>query len=89
MGSCGIYSFVHRVSLACCKMVIISQYGLFTTLISVLINILLAGIIFWLSSILIKVLGGVGSKALSKIMSLLLAAIAVMLVRKGLAEFFR
>jgi multiple antibiotic resistance protein len=71
------------------SMVIVSQYGLFATLISVLINILLSGIIFSLSSVLIKVLGEAGSKALSKITSLLLAAIAVMLVRKGLIEFFR
>jgi len=69
------------------SMVIISQYGLFATLISVLVNILLAGIIFSLSSILIKILGEAGSKALSKIMSLLLAAIAVMMVRKGLTLF--
>jgi multiple antibiotic resistance protein len=71
------------------SMVIVSQYGLFATLISVMINILLSGIIFSLSSVLIKVLGEAGSKALSKITSLLLAAIAVMLVRKGLIEFFR
>lgn len=71
------------------SMVIISQYGLFATLISVLVNILLAGIIFSLSSILIKVLGEAGSKALSKIMSLLLAAIAVMMVRKGISVFLQ
>jgi len=71
------------------SMVIISQYGLLATLISVLVNILLAGIIFSLSSALIKVLGEAGSKALSKIMSLLLAAIAVMLMRKGLIELFK
>jgi small neutral amino acid transporter SnatA (MarC family) len=33
---------------------------------------------------LIKVLGEAGSKTLSKVMSLLLAAIAVMMVRKGI-----
>jgi multiple antibiotic resistance protein len=70
------------------SMVIISQYGLFATLISVLANILLAGIIFGLSSIVMKVLGEAGSKALSKITSLLLAAIAIMLIRKGIAELF-
>jgi len=71
------------------SLVIISQYGLLATLISVLINILLAGIIFNLSSVLIKVLGEAGSKALSKITSLLLAAIAVMMVRKGLIQFLK
>lgn len=70
------------------SMMIISQYGLFATLISVLANILLAGAIFCFSSVLIKVLGEAGSKALSKIMSLLLAAIAVMLIRKGILTFY-
>jgi len=68
------------------SMVIISQYGLVATLVSVVVNILLAGIIFSASSVLIKVLGDAGSKALSKVMSLLLAAIATMLIRKGLTQ---
>jgi len=68
------------------SMVIISQYGLVATLISVVVNVLLAGIIFSASSVLIKVLGDAGSKALSKVMSLLLAAIATMLIRKGLTQ---
>lgn len=62
----------------------ISQYGLAATLVSVVANILLVGIIFRSSSVLMKVLGDAGSKALSKVMSLLLAAIAAMLIRKGL-----
>jgi multiple antibiotic resistance protein len=65
------------------SMVIISEYGLFATLISVVVNIAIAGIIFSGATVLMKVLGEAGSKALSKIMSLLLAAIAVMLIRKG------
>ena len=71
------------------SMVIISEYGLFATIISVLVNILLAGIILSLSSILIKVLGEAGSKAISKIMSLLLATIGVMLIRKGMMEILQ
>ena len=53
-----------------------------------LVNILLAGIIFGASPVLMKVLGEAGSKALSKITSLLLAAIAIMLIRKGITELF-
>ena len=68
------------------SMIIISQYGLVATLISVVVNVLLAGIIFSASSILMRVLGDAGSKALSKVMSLLLAAIATMLIRKGLTQ---
>jgi multiple antibiotic resistance protein len=69
------------------SMVIIPQYGLRATLISVLVNIVLAGVIFSLSGVVIKVLGEAGSKAISKVASLLLAAIAVMLARKGLTQF--
>jgi len=68
------------------SMIIISQYGLVATLISVVVHILLAGIILSASSILMRVLGDAGSKALSKVMSLLLAAIATMLIRKGLTQ---
>jgi multiple antibiotic resistance protein len=70
------------------SMVIISQYGLVATLISVVVNISLAGIIFSGAATVMRFLGEAGSKALSKIMSLLLAAIAVMLIRKGMAELF-
>jgi multiple antibiotic resistance protein len=68
------------------SMVIISQYGMIPTLISVVANILLAGLIFAFSSVLIKALGESGAKALSKITSLLLAAIAIMLIRKGIVQ---
>jgi multiple antibiotic resistance protein len=69
------------------SLVIISQYGLIPTMVSVITNILVAGLVFFLSSKLIGFLGEAGSKALSKITSLLLAAIAVMLIRKGLGQF--
>jgi multiple antibiotic resistance protein len=69
------------------SMLIISEYGLTATIISIIANILLAGAVFRMSDYLIKILGEAGSKALSKITSLLLAAIAVMLIRKGLTQF--
>ena len=68
--------------LATCMLSVI-QYGIVPTLISVITNILFAGVVFMSSDYLIKFLGEAGSKALSKIISLLLAAIAVMMVRKG------
>lgn len=70
------------------SLIIIEEYGLYATLISVVVNVLLAGLIFSLSGILIKIFGIAGSKALSKVTSLLLAAIAVMMIRKGLLQLF-
>ena len=66
------------------SLIIVDEYGLTATLISIFANVLLAGLVFFLSDILIKRLGEAGSKALSKITALLLAAIAVMLIRKGI-----
>ncbi len=70
------------------SLVLESQYGLPTTIISVLLNILIASAVFRQSHRLITILGDAGSKALSKVMSLLLGAIAVMLIRRGIQVFF-
>jgi multiple antibiotic resistance protein len=70
------------------SLLVISEYGLSAAIVSVMLNIALAGIMLSISSILIKAIGEAGTKALSKIMSLLLAAIAVMLIRKGLVVSF-
>lgn len=68
------------------SLLIIEEYGIVPTLISVTLNILIAGGIFSLSHLLNRLLGEAGSKALSKITSLFLAAIAVMIIRKGLVS---
>ena len=68
------------------SMLAVSEYGLLATVVSVLVNILLAGLLFRFSLMLIRVLGEAGAKAMSKVASLLLAAIAVMLIRKGLTS---
>jgi len=60
-------------------------YGIALTAIAVIVNIGLAGLIFMFARSITRVMGGMGTKALSKIASLLLSAIAVMLIRKGVA----
>ncbi|TAL39332.1 MAG: MarC family protein [Spirochaetes bacterium] len=62
----------------------VSEFGMLPTIISVIVNIAIAGIVFGGSRWLGRILGDPGSKALSKVTSLFLAAIAVMMVRKGL-----
>jgi multiple antibiotic resistance protein len=71
------------------SLVLESQYGLIPTIISILLNILLAAAVFRSSFRLITILGQAGTKALSKVMHLLLAAIAVMLIRHGLQQFLK
>jgi multiple antibiotic resistance protein len=69
------------------SLILVSQYGTIPTILSVLTNILIAAFVLKQSHHLIKIFGNAGSKAMSKVMSLLLAAIAVMLIRKGIQGF--
>jgi multiple antibiotic resistance protein len=71
------------------SLVLESRYGFLVTIISVLLNILIASAVFRQSHRLITFLGDAGSKALSKVMSLLLGAIAVMLIRLGIQAFLK
>ena len=68
------------------SLAIIQEYGLWATLISVVVNVALCGLLMGLSGALLRFLGRAGSRALSKITSLLLGAIAVMLIRKGIVD---
>jgi multiple antibiotic resistance protein len=47
----------------------------------------MAGVVLWFSQALIRVMGKTGAKTVSKLASLLLAAIGVMMVRKGIMLF--
>lgn len=68
------------------SLMLVSVHGLLITLIAVFLNIAIVGIVFTFSDILMRLLGAAGSRALSKVMMLLLAAIGVMMVRRGVIE---
>lgn len=68
-------------------MILGREHGLFPTAIAMLFNIAFAGMVFFLSGSIMKLIGNSGSKIISKIANLFLAAIAVMLVRRGLSAF--
>jgi multiple antibiotic resistance protein len=59
------------------------QYGFAPTVTAVVLNVLIAGGVFLLSMPIYKFLGKPGAKTISKLANLLLAAIAVMIIRKG------
>lgn len=67
------------------SLILMQTYGWLPTLIAVLLNVAFAGVVFLFAHLAIKALGVAGARALSKIASLILAAIAVMMVRKGIA----
>lgn len=68
-------------------LLLVDQYGILPTLSATIVNIFLAGITFRFAGLISRLLGRAGTKAVSKLASLLLAAIAVMMVRKGLTQF--
>jgi multiple antibiotic resistance protein len=63
---------------------LIRQHGFWLTALAIFSNMFLAGLMFFFAQGILKVLGRTGTKTLSKISSLLLAAIGVMIVRRGL-----
>ncbi len=65
-------------------LILVSEYGPVATVAALIGNILIAGLTFWSSEPIIRLLGKSGAKTVSKLGDLLLAAIAVMMVRKGL-----
>jgi len=66
--------------------ILLDSYGMALTVASFVANLVIVWIIFAYASEISDFLGKAGSKAISKIASLLLAAIAVMMIRKGVIE---
>ena len=69
------------------SMLLLNQYGAAWTAAAIVANILIAGLVFRFAAGIGRLLGRVGEKIVSKIAMLLLAAIAVMMVRKGIEAF--
>ena len=68
-------------------LLLLRQHGFLPTVVSLIANILIAGVVLWYSPSLHRILGKAGAKAVSKLASLLLAAIGVMMVRRGIMIF--
>jgi len=66
------------------SILLLDQHGLVLTGLAIIVNVLIAGVVFWFAGMINGFLGKAGSRTVSKIASLLLAAIAVMIVRKGI-----
>ena len=65
-------------------LILVDIHGTTTTLAAVVANVLLAGVLLLCAGGLTRLLGQTGIRAVSKIMSVILTAIAVMMIRKGI-----
>ena len=70
-------------------LILLDAHGVVPTLLSFLLNMALMWWMFVKADLLIQKLGVGGTRALSRIMGLLLAAIAVMMMRRGIVEIVR
>ena len=68
------------------SLILLNSVGFYPTVFSIVANILLCGVILRFSGFLSQILGESGAHTLSKIFSLLLGAIGVMLMRRGIFE---
>ncbi len=70
-------------------LIIVDSYGYVWTITSVALNLLIVWIVFRNADRVLKVLGKAGSRAIAKVASLFLAAIAVMMIRVGITEILK
>jgi multiple antibiotic resistance protein len=63
-----------------------NTHGKLITALAVVVNIAIAGIVFWFADPITRRFGRTGARSVSKVASLFLAAIAVMLMRRGILE---
>lgn len=69
-------------------LLLVDVYGYPATLLAVLVNIILAGVVLLQAERLETLIGQAGSRAISKVASLILAAIGVMIIRRGVVGIF-
>jgi len=67
-------------------LILVDTYHYLPTIISLVINLGIVWVVFSQAELFIRVLGEGGTKGVAKVASLLLAAIAVMMIRKGLVD---
>ncbi len=70
-------------------MVLIGMYGVKLTLVAVIINFIVSGVIFYWAEAIYERLGHTGSMIIAKVMAIILAAIAVKFIREGIVSIFK
>lgn len=69
-------------------LMMIDTFGIIPTFVSLILNMFISWLTMVKSNVMIKIMGIAGSRAFSKIMYILLAAIGVMMIRQGISAVF-
>ncbi len=67
-------------------LILVNSYGYFLTMLALIANLTLVYLVFNFSDFVNRLLGQAGSRVFSKVASLFLAAIAVMMIRVGITD---
>lgn len=70
-------------------LILVDHYGYTFTLISLVINLLLAALVLHEANHVVRIIGEAGTKTVSKITALLLGSIAVRMIRLGVLEILQ
>jgi len=66
------------------SLILVDVAGIAPTLTAIVLNIAIAGIVFLAADLFTRFLGQAGSRAVSKVASLIIAAFGVMMIRRGI-----
>lgn len=67
---------------------LVDSVGIYPTVMALVLNLIIVWVVFTYSDYAIRFMGDGGAKALAKVSSLLLCAIAVMMIRSGITAYF-
>lgn len=70
-------------------MILADKHGTLTTTLGLALNLVIVWLAFRYSNFVLKIFGEGGTKAVAKVSSLLLTAIAVMMIRSGISTFIQ
>ena len=68
------------------SLVLLDKYGYGITIAAIAANVLVTGLGLYWSEAIVRMIGKVGTRVISKVAALILAALAVMFIRTGLCE---
>jgi multiple antibiotic resistance protein len=70
-------------------LMMLQSYGGLVTLVSLMVNMAIVWLVFSYSDLLMRIIGQAGTRAFSKVVDIILASIAVMMIRQGVVAIWR
>lgn len=69
-------------------LMMLHSFGVMATLVSLILNMVIVWLVFSYSQFLMRIIGQAGTRAFSKVVDIILASIAIMMIRQGIMGIF-